>query len=64
MADQASGRWSTLAVGLSVYAIASLEPLDWEIPARVSDHTERAPAGWRLAAPGIVIANARRRRPS
>ena len=49
-------RWGTLAVGLGVYAIASLEPFDWEIPTRVENRAERAPAGWRFAAPGIVIA--------
>jgi VanZ like family len=49
-------RWGTLAVGLGVYAIASLEPFDWEIPARVPNRAERTPDGWRFAAPGIVIA--------
>jgi VanZ like family len=49
-------RWGTLAVGLSVYAIASLEPFDWEIPRRVPNRGERTPEGWRFAAPGIVIA--------
>jgi hypothetical protein len=49
-------RWGALAVGLSVYAIASLEPFDWEIPTRVPNRAERAPDGWRFAAPGIVIA--------
>ena len=49
-------RWGTLVVGLSVYAIASLEPFDWQIPARVPNHAERTPAGWRFATPGIVIA--------
>jgi hypothetical protein len=49
-------RWSTLAVGLGVYAIASLEPFDWEIPRRVPNRGERAPEGWLFAAPGIVIA--------
>jgi VanZ like family len=49
-------RWSSLAVGLSVYAIASLEPFDWEIPKRVPNRGERTAEGWRFAAPGIVVA--------
>lgn len=49
-------RWATLAVGLGVYAIASLKPFDWEIPRRVPNGAERAPEGWRFATPGIVIA--------
>jgi VanZ like family len=49
-------RWGALAVGLAVYAIASLEPFDWELPTRVPNRAERAPEGWRFAAPGIVVA--------
>lgn len=49
-------RWGTLAVVLGVYAIASLEPFDWQIPRQVPNHAERMPDGWRFAAPGIVIA--------
>jgi hypothetical protein len=49
-------RWGTLAAGLGVYAIASLEPFDWQLPTRVPNRAERTPQGWRFAAPGIVIA--------
>lgn len=45
-----------MVVALSVYAIASLEPFDWEIPTRVPNRAERTSDGWRFAAPGIVIA--------
>ena len=49
-------RWSALTLGLGVYAIASLQPFDWEMPRRVPNRAERAPDGWRFAAPGIAIA--------
>jgi hypothetical protein len=49
-------RRATLAAALGVYALASLEPFDWEIPERVPNRAERAPQGWRFAASGIVIA--------
>ncbi len=51
-----AARWGTLAIGLGVYALASLEPFDWQIPTRVPNRAERAPDGWRFAAPGIAIA--------
>ena len=49
-------RWGTLALVLGVYAIASLEPFDWQIPRQVANHAERTRDGWSFAAPGIVIA--------
>ena len=49
-------RWGTLALVLGVYAIASLEPFDWQIPRQVPNHAERTRDGWKFAAPGIVIA--------
>lgn len=49
-------RWSTLVVVLGIYAVASLEPFDWQIPRQVPNHAERTPDGWRFAAPGIVVA--------
>jgi VanZ like family len=49
-------RWGTLALVLGAYAIASLEPFDWQIPRQVANHAERTRDGWRFAAPGIVIA--------
>jgi VanZ like family len=49
-------RWGAVAVALGVYGIASLEPFDWEIPTQVPNRAERAPDGWRFAAPGIVVA--------
>ena len=49
-------RWGTLALVLGVYAIASLEPFDWQIPRQVPNHAERTRDGWSFAAPGIVIA--------
>jgi hypothetical protein len=45
-----------LALVLSVYAIASLEPFDWQIPRQVPNHAGRTPDGWRFAASGIVVA--------
>ena len=30
-----AARWGTLALVLGVYAIASLEPFDWQIPRQV-----------------------------
>jgi VanZ like family len=49
-------RWGTLVLVLGVYAIASLEPFDWQIPKQVPNHAERTRDGWSFAAPGIVIA--------
>lgn len=49
-------RWGTLAILLICYAIASLEPFDWQIPKQVTNRAERTPDGWRFAAPGIVVA--------
>ena len=49
-------RWGTLVVVLGVYAIASLEPFDWQIPKQVPNQAERTRDGWSFAAPGIVIA--------
>jgi len=49
-------RWGTLALVLGVYAIASLEPFDWQIPKQVPNHVERTPDGWRFASPGIAVA--------
>jgi VanZ like family len=49
-------RWATLALVLGVYAMASLEPFDWQIPRHVANHAERTRDGWRFAASGIVIA--------
>jgi hypothetical protein len=49
-------RWGALAVALGVYTIASLEPFDWQVPIEVPNRAERAPEGWRFAAPGIVVA--------
>lgn len=49
-------RWGALAVALGVYAIASLEPFDWEVPIRVPNRAEQTPDGWRFAAPGIAVA--------
>jgi VanZ like family len=51
-----AARWGTLALVLGVYAIASLEPFDWQIPKQVPNHAERTRDGWRFAAPGIAIA--------
>jgi hypothetical protein len=45
-----------LAVLLTGYAFASLEPFDWEVPRQVPNRAERIAEGWRFAAPGIVIA--------
>lgn len=49
-------RWGTLALVLVAYAVASLEPFDWQIPRRVPNHAEQTRDGWRFAAPGIVLA--------
>ena len=49
-------RWGALAVLLTGYAFASLEPFDWEVPRQVPNRAERVAEGWRFAAPGIVIA--------
>lgn len=49
-------RWLTLIPVLGIYAVLSLEPFDWELPRRVSNHAERLAEGWRFAAGGIVIA--------
>jgi VanZ like family len=51
-----TARWGTLALVLGVYALASLEPFDWQIPRQVANHAERTRDGWRFAAPGILIA--------
>ena len=51
-----AARWGTLALALGVYAIASLEPFDWQIPRQVPNYAERTRDGWSFAAPGIVIA--------
>jgi VanZ like family len=49
-------RWGALVVVLGAYAIASLEPFDWQLPKQVPNHAERTRDGWRFAAPGIVRA--------
>jgi hypothetical protein len=49
-------RWITLVVVLGGYAVLSLEPFDWRLPRRVSNHAERLAEGWRFAASGVVLA--------
>jgi VanZ like family len=49
-------RWGTLVLVLGAYAIASLEPFDWQVPKQLPNHAERTRDGWRFAAPGIVLA--------
>ena len=49
-------RRGTLVLVLGVYAIASLEPFDWQIPTQVPNRAERTRDGWRFAAPGVVLA--------
>lgn len=48
-------RWGILTVALVVYAIASLEPFDLQMPKQVPNHAERTTDGWRFASPGIVL---------
>jgi hypothetical protein len=54
--SSAAVRWGTLALVLGAYALASLEPFDWQLPKQVPNHAERTRDSWRFAAPGIVLA--------
>jgi len=49
-------RRGALAVALGIYAFASLEPFDWQLPRQVANRAEQTPDGWRFAAPGIALA--------
>ena len=55
--DRPAVRRIALLAALGLYAFLSLEPFDWQPPRQQPNHAERLPAGWRLPAPGIIIAD-------